>query len=83
MRPLWAEIRDVLELLVDSPDELFVDEVRLRRGGDRRLFEVEVDPDDAGKIIGRQGRTVRALRTLLELRGLKEDRRYELEILDS
>lgn len=82
MRPLWALLRDVLEPLVDHPQELYVEEVRLRRGGRRRLFEVEVDPDDAGQVIGRQGRTVRALRNLLELRGLKEDVRYELEIID-
>jgi predicted RNA-binding protein YlqC (UPF0109 family) len=85
MRPLRASLRRLLEVMVDRPEDLYVDEVRLRggRGQSRQLFEVELDPDDAGKIIGRQGRTVRALRTLLELRGLKDGRRYGLEIVDS
>jgi predicted RNA-binding protein YlqC (UPF0109 family) len=77
---LAQQIRDVIELLVDHPEEVEIDEIRRGRSG--TLFEVHLAPDDAGKVIGRQGRTVRALRSLLEMRGAKDDRRYELEIAD-
>ena len=77
---LGAELRNVLELLIDSPDELEIDEIPTGRSG--TCFELRLAPEDAGKVIGRQGRTIRALRTLLEVRGAKDGRRYELEILD-
>ncbi len=80
MPELGQQIRDVVELLVDHPEELEIDEIPRGRSGS--LFEVRVAPEDAGKVIGRQGRTVRALRTLLEMRGAKDGRRYEFEIVD-
>jgi predicted RNA-binding protein YlqC (UPF0109 family) len=45
-------------------------------------LELAVDPDDLGKVIGRQGRTARAMRTLLDVRGTRDGARYELEILE-
>lgn len=58
-----APIHDVIEHLVsgivDSPDDVDV-RVKQTRGGD--LFEVRVNPDDLGKVIGRQGRTATAIR---------------------
>lgn len=80
MTEVQAQLRDVIELLVDHPEELKIDSVR--DGRSSVCFEVSVAPEDTGKVIGRQGRTVRALRTLLEVRGAKDRRRYELEILD-
>ena len=80
MPELVHQIRDVIELLVDHPEELEIDEIRRGRSGS--LFEVHLAPEDTGKVIGRQGRTVRALRTLLEMRGARDGQRYELEILD-
>ena len=48
--------------IVDHPDEVQVDLRNLRRG---RVLEVRVHPDDLGKVIGRGGRTARALRTVM------------------
>ena len=48
--------------IVSNPDEVRVKEKELRRG---RLLEVRVHPDDVGKVIGRQGRTAQALRTVI------------------
>ena len=48
--------------IVSNPDEVRVKEKELRRG---RLLEVRVHPDDVGKVIGRQGRTAQALRTVV------------------
>ena len=47
-----------------------------------RFEELEVDPEDLGKVIGRQGRTARAIRNLLSAAGQKTRRRYSLDILD-
>lgn len=66
--------------LVDHPDE-----VRTRtyeRGEQGTIVELEVDPEDLGKVIGRQGRTARAIRTLLGAAGQKTRRRYTLDIVD-
>jgi predicted RNA-binding protein YlqC (UPF0109 family) len=66
--------------LVDLPDE-----VRVRsyeRGDQGTVLELEVAPDDLGKVIGRQGRTARAIRTVIAAAGQKSRRRYSLDILD-
>lgn len=59
-------LADALEHLVagivSNPDEVRVQDKELRRG---RLLEVRVHPDDIGKVIGRQGRTAQALRTVM------------------
>ena len=77
--PLRRELERLIGFLVDYPDEVEVLEDRERRGV---RFEVYVAPEDLGKVIGRQGRTARALRTLLEVRGELDGRRYALEICD-
>jgi uncharacterized protein len=46
------------------------------------IIELEVAPNDLGKVIGRQGRTARAIRTLLTAAGQKNRRKYILDILD-
>ena len=50
--------------------------------GDQTVIELEVAQPDLGKVIGRQGRTARALRTLLAAAGQKSRRRYVLDIVD-
>lgn len=82
MSSLGHDLYSLLEMMVDHPEDLYVEEFPLQRGPGGSLFEVQVAPGDAGKIIGRQGRTIRALRNLLELRGLKDGQRYELEVVD-
>ena len=54
--------------IVDNPDEVTVDMVSGRRG---RTLEVRVHPDDLGKVIGRSGRTAKALRTVVAAIGGK------------
>jgi len=50
--------------------------------GDQTIVELEVAESDLGKVIGRQGRTARAMRTLLAAAGQKSRRRYTLDIVD-
>lgn len=74
------QLARVISLLIDSPRK-----VRLgsRRQGPVTLFTVRVADEDLGKLIGRQGRTARALRTMLDVRGTFDSRRYGLEIRES
>ena len=74
------DVRALIELiaksLVDSPDEVFVDHL------DDDMIELEVAENDVGKVIGRQGRTARAMRTLLSAAGVRARRRYSLDIIE-
>ncbi len=72
-------IEFVAKSLVDHPDEV---SVRARQRDQQTVLELEVAEADLGKVIGRQGRTARALRTLLSAAGQKSRRRYSLDILD-
>jgi predicted RNA-binding protein YlqC (UPF0109 family) len=69
----------VVKSLVDDVDAVDVREVE-QQG--TTLIEVRVAPGDMGKIIGRQGRTIRALRSLAYAAGLKRKHRYVLEIVE-
>lgn len=70
---LESALEHLVRGIVDSPDDVQVDLVTGRRG---RTLEVRVHPDDLGKVIGRGGRTARALRTIMSSvggRGLRVD----------
>lgn len=69
----------IVRAMVDDADAVEVREVERK---DAVLIEVRVAEDDMGKVIGRQGRTVRALRALVHAAGLKQRRRYILEIVE-
>lgn len=69
----------IVRALVDNPDA--VDISHVERNG-TTLIEVRVAPEDMGKLIGKQGRTVRALRTLVHAAGVKQKRRYVLDIVE-
>ena len=77
-------MRDTVELIVKAlvDDQSAVDVREIDRGG-LTLIEVRVSPDDVGKIIGKQGRTVRALRSLVAAVGMKRKRRLALEVVET
>ena len=76
-------MRDAIEMivkaLVDDSETVDIREVE-QRGA--TLIEVRVAANDVGKIIGKQGRTIRALRSLARIGGSKKNRRYLLEIVE-
>ena len=72
-------VEDIAKALVDSPDEVVVREVQ---GEQVTVLELRVAPNDLGKVIGKQGRTARSIRTLLGAAGMKLNRRFTLEILE-
>jgi predicted RNA-binding protein YlqC (UPF0109 family) len=77
-------MREIVEMIVKAlvDDEAGVDVREVDRGGQTTMIEVRVSASDMGKIIGRQGRTVRALRSLLHAASMKGKRRYILEIVE-
>jgi hypothetical protein len=72
-------VEAIARALVDHADEV---QVRAVEGEQATVLELHVHPDDLGKVIGRQGRTAKALRTLLGAAGMKTHKRYSLEILE-
>jgi predicted RNA-binding protein YlqC (UPF0109 family) len=73
-------IEMIVKALVDDSENVDIREVEQRNGA--TLIEVRVAPEDMGKIIGKQGRTIRALRSLARIAGAKKNRRYLLEIVE-
>jgi uncharacterized protein len=76
-------VKEVLEYLaralVDEPDAVEVTEVE----GDRSvILQLKVAPDDMGKVIGKRGRTVKALRTVVRAAGSRQDLSTMVEIVE-
>ena len=69
----------VAKSLVDNADAV---RIRTHERDQSTIIELEVAPDDLGKVIGRQGRTARAIRAILAAAGQKARRRYILDIVD-
>ena len=72
-------IEDIAKALVDIPEEVAV---RAVEGEQVTVLELKVAPSDLGKVIGKQGRTARSIRTILVAAGMKLNRRFTLEILE-
>ncbi len=72
-------VEAIAKALVDNPDQV---QVRAVEGEQVTVLEVRVHPSDLGKVIGRQGRTAKAIRTLLGAAGMKLKKRFTLEILE-
>ncbi len=76
-------LRELVEFmaksLVDKPESVEVDEVP---GQQTILLALKVDKDDLGKVIGKQGKTAAAMRTIIRAAGTKLNRRYHLDIVE-
>ncbi len=72
-------VKYIAQALVDKPDEVFVEEIT---GNQTSVLELKVAKDDLGKIIGKQGRTARAMRTILSAASAKIKKRTVLEIIE-
>lgn len=71
-------IETIAKALVDHPEE-----IRIHEKEDERsvVFELSVHPDDMGKVIGKQGRIAKALRTVVHAAAIKDSRRVTIEIV--
>ncbi len=72
-------IEDIARSLVDMPEQV---QVTVVDGEQSTVIELKVAPGDLGKVIGKQGRTARSMRTILGAAGMKQNRRFTLEILE-
>lgn len=68
----------IAKSLVDNPDEVSVNEIE---GSQSIIIELKVSPDDMGKIIGKQGRIAKAIRTVVKAAAIKENKRVVVEII--
>ena len=73
-------VAELARRLVDEPDAVRVEEVE--EGDGTLLLRLQVAEADIGKVIGRQGRLARALRTIVRAGGVEAGRRLQLEIVD-
>ena len=76
-------MKDLVEIiaksLVDNPNEVHVNEVQ---GEQDLILKLRVAPEDMGKVIGKQGRVAKAIRTVVKAAALNEDRKAVVEIID-
>ena len=72
-------VEAIAKALVDDPDQV---QVRAVEGEQVTVLELRVAPPDLGKVIGRQGRTAKSIRTILGAAGMKLKKRLTLEILE-
>ena len=72
-------VEAIARALVDHPEEVQVKSVD---GSQVTVLELRVHPEDLGKVIGRQGRTAKAMRTLLGVSGMKLHKRFTLEFVE-
>lgn len=75
---LQAALEHLVKGIVDSPDDVRVDASTSPRG---EVLEVRVHPDDLGRVIGRAGRTAKALRTVVT--ALADGRRVRVDVVDT
>ena len=73
------EMIGLCKSLVDMPEEVKVTQID---GEQTSILELRVHQSDLGKVIGKQGRTARAIRTILAAAGMKQRRRFNLEIIE-
>ena len=72
-------VEEIAKALVDNPEEV---QVMAVEGEQTTVFELRVAQQDMGKVIGKQGRTAGAIRTILGAAGMKYRKRFVLEILE-
>jgi predicted RNA-binding protein YlqC (UPF0109 family) len=76
-------LKELIELIikgiVDKPDKIEISQVV---GEKTLIFEVKVDPDDIGKVIGRQGRNIKSIRTIINAAAQKDNKRVIIEIVN-
>jgi len=76
-------LKELIELIikgiVDNPDKVEINEII---GEKSSIFEVRVDSNDIGKVIGRQGRNIKSIRTIVNAAAQKDNKRVIIEVVD-
>ncbi len=71
-------VRYIAENLVDKPEDI---KITTKEEDDTVIIELSVSPDDMGKVIGKQGRIAKAIRTIVKAASVQEDKKYIVEIV--
>ena len=71
-------VEQIVKALVDEPSQVSVNQI----DGETTVLELTVAPGDVGKVIGRQGRVAKALRSLIGAAGIRAHKRFALEIVE-
>jgi predicted RNA-binding protein YlqC (UPF0109 family) len=71
-------LENIAKALVDYPDEVFVNEIQNEKS---IILELKVSKDDMGKVIGKQGRIAKAIRTVVKAAAIKDNRRVVVDII--
>ena len=72
-------VKYIAKALVDNPGEVKVNQ---REEEDAYVIELTVAPDDMGKVIGKQGRIAKAIRTVVKAASVKSEKKYVVDIID-
>ena len=78
MKLMTKLVEGIAKALVDNPDGVIVTENDGRQG---TVIKLRVDPDDMGKVIGKQGRIAKALRTVVNAAAVRENKKVTVEIV--
>lgn len=70
----------LLQYIVDHPDEVEIEEIE---EDDRIILEIQAHPDDMGRIIGKNGRIIKALRDLTKIQATKQDVYVDVELIET
>ena len=71
-------VKYIAQNLVDKPEEV---KITVKEGENATIIELSVSPEDMGKVIGKQGRIARAIRTVVKAASVKENKKYIIEIV--
>ncbi len=71
--------KKIVQSMVDNPEQVEINEIK---GGQTTVLELKVAKEDIGKVIGKQGRNVRAIRTILDAASAKLKKRTVVEIIE-
>lgn len=75
-----AAVEKIVKALVGNPEA--VDVAESGDGGKTVKFSVRVAPDDYGRLIGREGRTIKAIRSILFFAGVKHGKRFHIDLIE-
>jgi hypothetical protein len=79
MKPMEELVRYIAQNLVDEPEAVTVES---REEGDTVVISLSVAPSDMGKVIGRQGRIAKAIRTVVKAASVREEKKYMVDIVE-
>lgn len=80
-------VESIVKMLVKNPDDVFVQtstyESENQDDMEQLEISLQVHPDDRGRVIGRRGKTINALRTLVKAAAIKQEQRINIEVIDN